>query len=96
MDGILLVGHQLWIWDIKFEKIRCQNPYQPQNLKILLTFWGCKIPLGQNFWNLFIFTCKVYMTSLCRYHENKNQLGVTSSSKINLTIKLLIKLSLLA
>ena len=26
MDGILLVGHQLWIWDIKFEKIRCQNP----------------------------------------------------------------------
>ena len=31
-----------------------------------------------------------------RYHQNKNQLGVTSSSYVNLTIKLLIKSDLLA
>ena len=35
--------------------IRCQNPYQLQNLKIFSTFHEHKNPHGQNFWNLFFY-----------------------------------------
>ena len=38
--------------------IRFQNPYQLQNLKILLTAQVHKIPPGQNFWNLILFCLK--------------------------------------
>ena len=36
----------------------CQNPYQLQNIKILLTFQGRKNPHRQNFWNLDFFISK--------------------------------------
>ena len=75
--------------------IRCENPYQLQNLKILSTFQGHKNLLGQYFWNLNFFVL-FEKTRLNRYHQNKNQLGVTSSSYINLTRKLLMKSYLLA
>ena len=73
--------------------IRCQNPYQLQNLNILLRFLGHKIPHQQNFWNLIFLSEK---TRLFRYFQSKNQLRVKSSSYINITMKLLIKSYLLA
>ena len=42
--------HASGILSSKF--IGCQNLYQLQNLKILLTFQGHKHQLGQNVWNL--------------------------------------------
>ena len=38
--------------------ISSQNPYQLQNLKILLTFQRHKIPHGQNFWKLIFYLKK--------------------------------------
>ena len=38
--------------------IRCQSPYQLQNVKTLLTLWGHKNPHGQNFWNLIFLSEK--------------------------------------
>ena len=73
--------------------IGCQSPYQLQNLKILSTLRRHKNPHGQNFWNLNFLSKK---TRLCRYYQKKNQLGVTSSSYVNLTRKLLIKCHLFA
>ena len=70
---------------------RCQNPYQLQNLKILLKFQGHKNPHRWIVWN---FLCE--KKRLYRYYQNKNQLGVISSSYINLTMKLLIKSYVLA
>ena len=64
-----------------------------ENLKILLTVNGHKKPHEQNFWNLIFWSEK---TRLYRYCQNKNQFKFTSSSYINLTMKLLIKLYLLA
>ena len=66
----------------------CQNPYQLQNLKIMTTFQGHKNPHEQNFWNLNFFISE--KTRLHRCYQNKNQLVVTSSSYIKLTMKLLI------
>ena len=69
--------------------VRCQSPYQLQNLKILSTFQGHINPHGQNFLEFDFFLCE--KTWLHSYYKNKNQLVVTSSSYINLTMKLLIK-----
>ena len=69
--------------------IRCQNPYQLQNSKILTTLQGhknlhveCKI-FGVGF---FLFCC----TRLYRYYQRKTQVGIIPSSYINLAIKLLL------
>ena len=67
---------------------RCQSPKQLQNLKILLPLWGHKNPYQQNVWNLNFFYLK---RQVCRYYQEKNQVGLTSSY-INLTMKLFIKL----
>ena len=72
----------------------CQNAHQLENLKILSIFQGHKDPHEQNFWNLIFFSSG--KTRLHRYYQNKNQLVVTSSSYLNLTMKLLIKSYLLA
>ena len=77
-------GSETFCW--KF--IRCQSPYQLQNLKTLLTLWGHKNPHGQNFGNLNFFYLK---SQSYRYYHEKNQVGPTSSLYINLTLKLLIK-----
>ena len=69
--------------------MRHQNPHQLQNLKILTKFEGHKNPHGQNFWNLNFFYLK--RQRLYQFYQSKNQLGVTSSSYKNLTMKLLIK-----
>ena len=69
--------------------VRCQSPYQLQNLKILSTFQGHINPHGQNFLEFDFFLCE--KTWLHSYYKNKNQLVVTSSSYINLTMKQLIK-----
>ena len=52
-------------------------------------FRGTKTRKGKKFWNLNFFLFE--KIRLYRYYQNKNQLGVTSSSYINLTMKLLIK-----
>ena len=62
-----------------------QNPYQLQNLKILLTFQWHK-NTGTKFLEFEFFSSE--KTRLQRYYQNKNQLLVTSSSYINLAIKL--------
>ena len=73
--------------------IRCQNPYQRQNIKILSTFQREKTPTWGKFLKFeFFLSEKIW---LYRYYQNKNQFPVTSSSHINLTMKLLIKLYLL-
>ena len=69
--------------------IRCKSPCRLQNLKILLILWGHKNPCGQNFWNWNFFIPE--KLRLYRYYQNKNQLGFTLSSYINITMKLLIK-----
>ena len=69
-----------------------QNPYQLQNLNILWKFHGQKNPTWAKFLELkFFFICKDKIT-----YQNKNQLVVKSSLYINITMKLLIKLHLLA
>ena len=73
--------------------IGCQNQYQLQNLKFLSTIQGHKNLHGQIFWDLNFFYLK---RQGYRHYQNKNQLLVTSSSCINVTMKLLIKLYLLA
>ena len=52
------------------------------------TFQGDKYSYGQTFWNLDFLpeNSRLYI-----YYQNKNRLGFTSSSCINLTMKLLIK-----
>ena len=92
-------NHASGTLSLKF--IRCQNPYQQQNLKILLTFQRHKKPTWAKFLEFDFFYLKrqgyIYIyIYIYIYYQNKNQLGVTSSSYINLTIKLLIKLYLLA
>ena len=47
--------------------IRCQNPYQLRNLKILSTFHGLKNPYGQNFRYLIFLSKK---TRRYRYYQN--------------------------
>ena len=58
--------HKLWIeycclgenhlsGTLSSKLIRCQSPYQLQNLEILLTFQRHKNSHGQNFWNLIFF-----------------------------------------
>ena len=74
--------------------IACKNPYQLQNLKILSTFQGHKNAYGENFWNLNLFLSE--KTRLHRYYQNKNQLEATSCSYTNRTMKLSMKLYLLA
>ena len=44
--------------------IRCQSPYQLQNVKTLLTLWGHKNLHGQNFWNLIFFIWKVKVKNI--------------------------------
>ena len=73
--------------------IRCQNPYQLQNLKILSRFQGHKIPYELNIWKLVFISEK---TRLYRYHQNKSYTGVASSTYLSLTMKLLMKSHLLA
>ena len=68
--------------------IRCQSPYQQQNLKTLFTRSGHKNPHGQNFWILSFFYLK---SQSYRYYHEKNHVGPPSSSYINLKVKLLIK-----
>ena len=68
--------------------VRCQNLYQLHNQKTLLTLCGHKNLPGQNFWYLNFFYLK---SQSYRYYHEKNQVGCTSSSYINLTRKLLIK-----
>ena len=86
--------HKLWIeyyclgenhlsGTLSSKLIRCQSPYQLQNLEILLTFQRHKNSHGQNFWNLIFLSEK---TRLYRYYKKKNSLEVTSSSYINLTM----------
>ena len=72
------------------ENVRCQTPYQLQNIKILSTLRGHKNRHGQNFWNFNFF----YLTRQSyRYYQEKNQVGPPSihNQYINLTMKLLIK-----
>ena len=73
--------------------IRCQSLLQLQYLKILSTLSWHKNPRGQNFWSLKFFYLK---RQGYRYYQEKNQVGLTSSSYINLAMKLLIKLYLWA
>ena len=69
--------------------MRCQNPYQLQNSKILTTLQGHK--------NLHV-QCKMFgvgfflsgRTRLYRYYQRKTQVGIIPSSYINLAIKLLL------
>ena len=83
------LGENCGFGTLSLKFVRCQNPYQQQNLKILSTFQGHKIPRGQNFWNLFFLS------------EKTRLLDITST-KINLgsphlhTTKLLMKSHLLA
>ena len=88
--------HKIWVEYYSLGKnqasetfIRCQSPYQLQNLKTLLTLWGHKNPHGQNFRDLKLFYLK---SQSYRYYNEKNQVGPTSSLYINLTVKLLIEL----
>ena len=81
MDGILLLGQKSCIWDNNFKFIWCQSPYQLQKN---LHFRGTKTHMGKLF-GIWIFLPE--KSRLYRYY----QLGFTSSSYINLTIKLLIK-----
>ena len=83
MGGILLFGQN------QASETSVQSLYQLQNFKILLTLWGHKNPRGQNIWNWNFFYLK---RQGYRYYYRKNQVEPTSSSYINLTTKLLIKL----
>ena len=58
--------------------------------KISKLFRGTKSRIGKIFGICFFLTEK---TRLYRYYQNKNQLGVKSSSYINFTMKLLIKIT---
>ena len=68
--------------------IRSQNPYQLQNLNVI-DISGAQKPIWTNFLEFEFFLSE--KTRLHRYHHNKNQLRVTSSSYTNHTIKKLIK-----
>ena len=63
----------------------CQNSYQLQKI---FHFRGTKTDMGKLFgiWDFLPEKSRLY-----RYYQNKNQLGFTSSSYINITMKLLIK-----
>ena len=52
--------------------VRCQNPCEQQNFKILSTFQGQKNPQGQNFWKL-IFLYITEKTRLYRSYSNKKR-----------------------
>ena len=88
---IMYLGHQVQ----NLQDVKTHTSWL-QNLKILLTFQGHKNKNrhGQNFWKLNFFLSE--KKRLYRYYQNKNQLEVTSSSYINLRMKLLIKSYLIA
>ena len=81
MDGILLLGQKSCIWNINFKFIWCQNPYQLQKS---LHFRGTKSHMSKLFgiWSFLPEKSRPY-----RYYQH----GFTSSSSINLKMKLLIK-----
>ena len=81
MDGILLLGQKSCIWNINFKFIWCQNPYQLQKS---LHFRGTKSHISKLFgiWSFLPEKSRPY-----RYYQH----GFTSSSSINLKMKLLIK-----
>ena len=73
--------------------IRCQSPCQLQNLIICQYFFDIsrvQKPTRAKYFEFKFVSSK--KTRLHRYHQNENQHVVTSSSYINLAIKLLIKL----
>ena len=89
MDGILLLGQKSWIWDIKFKIYLVSKSIPAAKSQNFVGISGAQNPT----WAKNFFLEK---TRLCKYHKNKNQFEVTSSSYINLTMKLLIKSYLLA
>ena len=68
--------------------IRCQNPCQLQNLKILSRFQGHKIPYELNIWKPVFISER---TRLYRDHQNKSYTGIAPSTYLSLTVKLLMK-----
>ena len=94
MDGILLLGLKSCIWDIKL-KIYCVSKSIPAaKSQNFVDISGAQKPIWATIFGIWIFLSEE--KRLYRYYQNKNQLVVTSSSYINLTMKLLIKSYLLA
>ena len=84
MDRILFLGRISCIWDINFKFICCQNSYQLQKIlhfRETNTLWA-------NFLEFGFFTWKFKTIYIL---PEQKWLGFTSSSYINLTMKLLIK-----
>ena len=88
MDGILLLGQKCYIWDIKLKIYYVPKSIPAVKSQNFVDIPGAQKPTSKIF-GIWIFLSE--KTRLHRYHQNKNELGVTSSSYVKLTMKLLIK-----
>ena len=82
-----IVREKSGIWDILFRINQVSKSMPAANLRILLIPWGHKNPCEQKIFKFEFFYPK---RQSYKYYLN-NYLGQTSSSYINLTIKLWIK-----
>ena len=77
------------IWDIKFKIYVVSKSVSAAKSQNIFDISEAQKPTWAKFLELNFFYLK--KTRLYRYYQNKNQLRVTSSSYISLTMKLLIK-----
>ena len=94
MDRIQLLGRKSCIRDIKFKIFWVSKSIPVAKSQNFVDISRAQKPTWAKFLEFESFLSE--KTRLHIYYQNKNQLVVTSSSCINLTIKLLIKLYLLA
>ena len=93
IDGILLLGRKSCIWNVKFKIYWVTKSIPAAKSQNFVDILGAQKLTLAKFLD-FVFFFLPEKTRLCRHYENKNQLGVTSSSYINLTKKLFLKLNL--
>ena len=77
------------IWDIKFKIYVVSKSVSAAKSQNIFDMSEAQKPTWAKFLEFNFFYLK--KTRLYRYYQNKNQLRVTSSSYISLTMKLLIK-----